>query len=202
MRPSTKKSHRESGVTASDRRLASTLRSNGRMKPAFVAPAARFASTASIASAVAIGGLLVGLVACTKPALRAADPDSLHSATLIEACALGVPGTSVRAEQRGEGIAVTFATRPSKVEELRVRVRDQAHAHGPNRHQGLGHLGDHQGARDHGLRLWALPAATTSVEETASGAILIVTAVDPNRRAELSDGVKARVAHLADNGCF
>jgi hypothetical protein len=146
--------------------------------------------------------VLVVLAGCTSPAMRWADPGSLQSATLVEACPLGVPGTRLRAGETGDGIEVLFTTRASNVEELRLRVRDQGRVHGPERHRGRGHFGEHGGARDHGLRLWALPPIRTSVEDIAGGAKLVIAPVDPAHRDDVRRAVSERVGSIAAADCF
>lgn len=145
---------------------------------------------------------LVVLTGCTSVTLRGADPGSLRSATLVEACPVGVPGTRLLAYETTESVILFFATRTANVEQLRLRVRDQARVNGPGRKQGRGHFGDHKGARNHGLRLWTMPPVRTTVEDTASGAKLEIVAVDPAHRTQVRDAVVARVAEIESADCF
>lgn len=149
-----------------------------------------------------VAAAALALAGCTSLAMRGADPSALESATLVEACALGVPGTRTAVQRTAAGATVSFSTRPSHVDELRLRVRDQAKVNGPERHRGRGHMGEHKGARDHGLRLWALPPVRTTVEDTASGANLVVAAADPARAEEVGAAIVSRVKHIEGAGCF
>lgn len=165
---------------------------------------------ASLANArlgrIAFGGLILAVAGCTSLAMKGADPSALRSATLAEACPLGVSGTRVQVVRPSaaarDGVSVVFSTRPPNVAEIRERARDQAKVNGPNRHLGRGHLGEHQGARDHGLRLWALPPVRTAVTDTPNGAELSVVAIDPARADEVVDAITARAAKLGSTDCY
>ncbi len=142
------------------------------------------------------------LFGCGGLATGAADRGSLVSATLVEACPLGVPWTRLDKRVTDRGIDVIFTSvEPSRVPELRERVRDQAHAYGPHRHAGPGHEGTHEGPRDHGLRLWSMGDIVTEVDDTAAGATIAIAPVDPARRDELRKLVAERVNELASSGC-
>ena len=154
----------------------------------------------SLTKLVARVGLVL-LTGCTSLALAGGDPTSLRSATLVEACPLGVPGTRLQVAEAKSGIHVFFTTRMSNVDEVRLRARDQARVNGPDRHLGRGHLGDHKGARNHGLRLWTLGKVTTEVVDTPSGARLTILAADPARRDEVRAAVTRRVAEIEAAGC-
>ncbi len=144
---------------------------------------------------------LVVLTGCTSLALAGGDPTSIHSATLVEACPLGVPGTRLQVAEAKDGIHVFFTTRMSNVEEIRLRARDQARVNGPDRHVGRGHFGEHKGARNHGLRLWTLGKVTTEVVDTPNGARLTVVPADPARRDEVRAAIIRRVAQIEAAGC-
>ncbi|MBX3232562.1 MAG: hypothetical protein KIT84_16425 [Labilithrix sp.] len=146
--------------------------------------------------------LLLGVSGCARYALGGADPDALQSASVVEWCPLGVPGTRMHVSDTQDGVAVHFSTRASNVEDLRLRVHDQARVNGADRHRGRGHFGDHQGARNHGLRLWALPPTRANVEDTPTGAALALAPLDPTRRSELRDAVAKRVAEIERAGCL
>jgi len=145
--------------------------------------------------------VLVVLTGCTSLALSGADQTSLHSATLVEACPLGVPGTRLNVAEAKDGIHVFFTTRMSNVDEVRLRARDQAKSNGPNRHAGRGHFGEHKGARNHGLRLWTLGKMKTEVIDTPSGARLTIIPADPARREDVRAAVTRRVAEIEAAGC-
>jgi hypothetical protein len=149
---------------------------------------------------VAVFGTL--LPACESLSFAAADRASLKSATLVDACPLGVPWTRIELADTSDGITLDFATSfPPNVDELRRRVRDQAHAYGPNHHLGEGHDGEHGGPRDHGLRLWEMGPVQTDVSDTPAGAKLFVTPVDPAQRDGLRERVRQRVNHLQAADC-
>jgi hypothetical protein len=149
------------------------------------------------------------LTGCTSLAMGGADTTSLRSATLVEACPLGVPSTRLQVADAPDGVYVLLATRMSNVDEIRLRARDQARAYGPDRHLGRGHFGEHKGPRNHGLRLWTLGPIKTSVENTPSGARLLIVPVDPKdrervdpgRRDEIRAAVIRRVAEIEASGC-
>lgn len=145
--------------------------------------------------------LLLG--ACTSLFMGSrADDTELTSAQLTtKACPLGVPSTRVRIGDTPDGVALTFTTTMSGVEELRRRVHDQSKASGPNRHVGAGHEGRHGGYHDHGLQLWAMGELRTAVEDTPNGAKLTIVPVDARRRDEVKKLVIERVAHLESRGC-
>ncbi len=145
--------------------------------------------------------LLVLVTGCSSFTLAAADKSKVVSATLVEACPLGVPWTRVRVADASDGIAVEFTSIPSKAAELQQRVRSQALVHGPNRHMGPGHGGEHGGPRDHGLQLWRLGDLGTQVEDTPNGATLVVTPADAARRADVRQYLVNRVAHLEKADC-
>jgi hypothetical protein len=144
---------------------------------------------------------LVVLTGCTSLALAGGDPTSLRSATLVEACPLGVPGTRLQVAEAKDGIYVFFTTRMSSVDDIRLRARDQAKVNGPDRHLGRGHFGEHKGARNHGLRLWALGKVATEVVDTPSGARMSIIPADPARRDEVRAAVTRRVAEIESAGC-
>jgi hypothetical protein len=144
---------------------------------------------------------LVVLTGCTSLALGGAEPTSLHSATIVAACPLGVPSTRLQVAEAKDGIHVFFTTRMSNVDDLRARVRDQAKVNGPDRHHGRGHFGEHEGAKNHGLRLWMLGPVTTTVEDTPAGARLTVIPADPARRDEVRNALIRRVAEIEAAGC-
>lgn len=145
------------------------------------------------------------LSGCASFTMAAADRSTVESATLVEACPLGVPWTRVAIADTAEGVSIDFASDPSRVTEVRQRVRDQALVHGPGSHRGPGHAGTHGGAhggpRDHGLQLWKLGELVTAVSDTPKGAALVVTPVEPARRAEVREFLATRVAHLQSAGC-
>src|SRR5687767_1838586 len=97
--------------------------------------------------------LLLG--GCHALSTREPTPAERESAAILKACPLGVPSTHVRTADRPEGTEVTFSTSMPEVNNLRLRVRDQAKANGPKRHSGAGHDGRHGGYHDHGLQLWS-----------------------------------------------
>lgn len=146
--------------------------------------------------------LIVFVVGCAALDLGAAEPTALRSATLAEACPLGVRGTRLQIGDTPNGVVVLFATRPSNVGELRRRVRDQAQVHGPGDHEGGGHLDEHEGARDHGLKLWQLPPVRTDVEDTPTGARLVVVPLDPARRDAVRVHLVNRAARIRKPGCL
>jgi hypothetical protein len=147
-----------------------------------------------------VAGLALG--ACHALALGGADPSALKAATLVEACPLGVPGARVQKVDTAEGADVYFTAPERNREELRRRVRAQARASGPDRHQGEGHDGEHHGPRDHGLRLWSMGPVATGVEDTGAGAKLAVSPVDPSQRDALRERLGQRVAHLEAADCL
>jgi hypothetical protein len=151
----------------------------------------------------AAGSLALALLGagCTALAIRGADPAALQSGTLIDACPLGVRGTRASVVDVPEGIAVTFVTQPPNVDELRLRVRDQARVNGPDRRRGRGHFGEHQGPRTHGLRLWTVGPLGTSVEDVSRGARLTVRA-EPADVVAIRRAIVERVARIESAGCF
>jgi hypothetical protein len=162
-----------------------------------------------ILTRIALCSVVALVSGCTSFAMKGADPEALQSKTLAERCPLGVPGTRIRADETPGGMDVHFVTRPANVEELRLRVRDQGTVNGPERHRGRGHFGEHHGARDHGLRLWALPhPIRTNVVDTAHGAKLEINATDSDNseRRRLDDDVRRaireRVAQIESANCF
>jgi hypothetical protein len=154
------------------------------------------ASVAGVASVASVAG-------CRQLATGGADRSSLVSRSLVEACPLGVPDTHIRVVDTKDGMDLFFSTPQRNVDELRARVHDQARVNGPGRHRGAGHFGEHEGARDHGLRLWSMgeDIVVASVEDTSEGARLGLVVADSSRRADVRDRVVRRVSHLESRAC-
>ncbi len=148
-----------------------------------------------------VGSGAASSAACASFPLGVADHSAIHANTVVEICPLGVPWTQIGTRPTAGGIAVTLATTPERVAELRRRARQQARASGIKRHLGDGHGGQHRGRRAHGLQLWALGAITTNVEDTQGGATLEVAPVDPAREQEIRERVERRVATLRAAKC-
>jgi len=118
------------------------------------------------------------------------------------ACPLGIRETLVTAVDAPGGVDVTFTSdSSSRVDEIRVRARDAAMAHGPGSHTGLGHDGEHLQGHGHGLKLSEAPRANVSVEDIDSGTRLRLVAVDPAARDALRARIHQRVEELRATPC-
>jgi hypothetical protein len=136
--------------------------------------------------------------ACVTPS---ANPPT-SSASLLHACPFGVEDTRIGVTDTENGFALLFTTaRPSNVDELRERVRDQARANGPGRHAGKGHRGRHSGEHDHGLRLWKVGGVRVTVDDIPAGARLTIVPEDPGERQTVLRTVIRRVVELEVKGC-
>ena len=139
------------------------------------------------------------LVACGASSSTASTPEP---PSLRTACPLGVADTRIRVDETEYGLDLLFTTaRPSLVDELRMRVRDQTTPNGPGRHAGHGHDGEHSSGHDHGLRLWAVGDVRTAVTDMPAGARISIVALDPQRKREVRETVVKRVARLEAKGC-
>jgi len=110
-------------------------------------------------------------------------------------CPLGMPNTRVQVADTPGGVALTFTT-PSKVGELRLRVRNAAALHGPGAHGGVGHEGRHDGDQGHGLKLTQMPVGYAAVEDVDGGARLALDAVDPTQLDDLRGRIRARLDEI------
>jgi len=170
------------------------------------APRASSAARGGMDDAVSGGmlrrGLSLLLVTLSGCAATAPPPSpTVYSATAVEACPVGVPGTRIQLAETAESTHVFLQTWPSNVDELRLRVRAQAERHGPGAHHGPGHLGTHEGPRTHGLRLWSLGPTRVTVEDIPGGARLVVQAADPARREEVRIALRRRIAVIDASRC-
>jgi len=178
----------------------------GNWKGGFFSMRALNETVAVLLSLSLLGGANVG---CSSFAMGAADRNALKSGSLVESCPLGVPWTRIAMlaadADRPNEIALDFTTSfPANVEELRRRVRDQGHAYGPNQHRGVGHDGgEHNGPRDHGLRLFTLaqPFDTQTTDIAGGARLLIVISGDSARHNDMRRRIGERVEHLQSAGC-
>ncbi len=151
---------------------------------------------------VALACAVAGCDGNTTVTTAAQGKGTVVGKPLVVACPLGVAGTRIRVDDTTNGVDLSFSTsNANAVADLRQRIRQQTERHGPERREGLGHGGRHGYAHGHGLRLWAMPPASTTIEETPAGARLVLTSDEPARRDELREAVIRRVARLEAQGC-
>ena len=121
-------------------------------------------------------------------------------------CPMAVPGTQVSAADTATGEALTFSTTsPDQVAELRTRVHAMADMH--NQHHGAG--GMHQGMHEHGgmmgggamANMPMPPPSTATIENTDSGARLVLTPTDPAQMAQLQSAVRGHADMMQKGGC-
>ena len=127
-------------------------------------------------------------------------------------CPMAVPGTQVSASDTSTGETVTFSTTsPDQVADLRSRVNAMADMH--NRHHASGDMGGMHGGM-HGQggttgtgqggevgHMPMPPPSTTSVEDTDTGARLVVTPKDPAQLAQLQSAVRAHAEMMQQGHC-
>jgi hypothetical protein len=129
-------------------------------------------------------------------------------------CPMAVPGTQVSTSDTSTGEVVTFSTTsPDQVADLRSRVRAMADMH--NQHHGPGDMSGMQGGM-HGQggmmgsgagqggetgHMPMPPPSTTSVEDTDTGARLVVTPKDPAQLAQLQSAVRAHAGMMQPGHC-
>jgi hypothetical protein len=118
------------------------------------------------------------------------------------ACPLGIREAVVIASDVPGGVDVIFTSdSSSRVDEIRIRVRDVAMSHGPSSHAGLGHDGEHRQNHGHGLKLSEAPRADVLVEDVESGTRLRLVAVDPGARDALRARIHQRIEELRTTPC-
>ncbi len=115
-------------------------------------------------------------------------------------CALGVPGASVVAEDTPDGIALSFRSKGNAAE-MRERADGAAAQHGPGRHLGRGHDGEHEEWGDHGLQMTQMPAARSVAEDIEGGARIRFVAADPADTAALRIRLRERADAMTGLPC-
>ena len=126
-----------------------------------------------------LAALSVSVAGCSRP-----STPSLTQAELPRGCALGVPGSTVVAEDIPDGIALVF-TSNDRPDEMRERANDAAAQHGPGARMGRGHEGRHGQGADHGLQMIQGPAARSAAEDVEGGARIRFVASDPGETEAL-----------------
>lgn len=127
-------------------------------------------------------------------------PPSLTQADAPRGCALGVPGSTVVAEDTADGIALGFTSK-EKPEEMRARANDAAAQHGPGQRVGMGHDGHHGHGGDHGLQLLQAPAAKSAAEDIDGGARIRFVPADPAEKDLLRAKLRDRATAMNAQSC-
>jgi hypothetical protein len=125
---------------------------------------------------------------------------SLTYAEIPLGCALGLPGSSVVAEDIEDGIALVFTSR-DRPEEMRERARDAAAQHGPYARMGRSHEGRHAQGTNHGLQMSQGPVARTVTEDVEGGARIQLVAVDPAEAEALRARLRKQAVALNAMKC-
>ena len=123
-------------------------------------------------------------------------------------CPMTVPGTQVSATDTATGEALAFSTTsPDQVSELRSRVRAMADMHnqhhsGDTGSMGQGGMGEGQGTGMGGdtSGMHMPPPSTATVEDTDTGARLVVTPKDPTQLTQLQSTVRSHAEMMQQQG--
>jgi hypothetical protein len=106
-------------------------------------------------------------------------------------CPLKVEGVTVQAQEPDGAVALAFSAGAEQLDELQTRVGKLAEMH--NGHQG------HPGMKG-GMHA-DMPKATASVEQTDTGAVLVITPADPKDLDALRTLVKKQAEHMKMGHC-
>lgn len=153
-----------------------------------------------------------GVSDTTSDQASSGETRGMGSAMMAEMCPAAVPGTQVVPSDTGSGEALTFSTTSrDQVSELRRRVHAMAdmhnnhHASGaPGGMDGHGHGGSMMGGGmgSGGEMHHAMPPpSTAAVEDTDSGARLVLTPKDPAQLAQLRSAVRSHAEMMRQGRC-
>lgn len=156
-----------------------------------------------LAAACAHSGGSGDTTAAARPAPATAASRQAPTASGMPMCPTDVEGTQVTAADTPSGETVTFTTAPERAAELRTRVHAMADMH--NRHHATGATDAHagmQGAEGGGMHHGAMmpPPSRATVEDTDTGARIVVTPNDPADLAKLQATVREHAQHMQE-GC-
>jgi hypothetical protein len=158
-----------------------------------------------------------------RPMARTPAPGGMASV-----CPMSVPGTQVSAEDTATGEALTFTTTPEQAAALREKVHAMADLH--NRHHagaaagqggmgggtgsmdrlgGMDRMGDMGGMAEGGTGTGGMmgggmqrpPPARAEVEDSPSGARLLLTPLDPADADALRSTVRMHAEEMQQHGC-
>jgi hypothetical protein len=127
-------------------------------------------------------------------------------------CPAAVAGTAITSADGADGMAMTF-TNPRNAEEVRKRVHAMADRMNERSDAGGGLPGMMgAGGRDSGMPMemmmggpmmgGSMPAMQARVEDTASGATLVMTPADPSKAQAMRDGMQQHARMMSDpRGC-
>jgi hypothetical protein len=139
---------------------------------------------------IALALAAAAFVACTE--VPPAKSASILQAQPNTTCPLGVAGARVVVDDAEGGVVMTFSAGNDKVEDLRMRTRDQAGQHGPGQKVGPGHEGRHGMGGDHGLKVMQLPPATITQQDIEGGSKLFLVPADKADLEKLRAKVRER----------
>ena len=158
-----------------------------------------------LAAACAHSGGSGDTTAAARPAPASATAASRQAPTTsgMPMCPTDVEGTQVTAADTPTGETVTFTTAPERAAELRTRVHAMADMH--NRHHATGTTDARdgmQGAGGGGMHggMMMPPPSRATVEDTDTGARIVVTPNDPADLAKLQATVREHAQHMQE-GC-
>ncbi len=172
-----------------------------------------------ISGAVALVGVGCSHDAASQPTASAPPPPAgarapggMDAERLAAMCPMAVPGAHVSAADVSTGEALTFSTTsPDQVADLRSRVHAMADMH--NRHHASGDMSGMQGGMHGGMmgtgtdsgggmgHMPMPPPSTASVEDTDTGARLVVTPKDPAQLAQLQSAVRGHADMMQQGHC-
>ena len=174
-----------------------------------------------ISGAVALLGVGCSHGAASQPTASAPPPPAATQAPggmdadrMAAMCPMAVPGAQVSAADVSTGETLTFSTTsPDQVADLRSRVHAMADMH--NRHHASGEMSGMQGGMHGGMmgtgtgtdsgggmgHMPMPPPSTASVEDTDTGARLVVTPKDPAQLAQLQSAVRAHADMMQQGHC-
>ena len=146
-----------------------------------------------------------------QPAPTQEQAQGAMASRMAAMCPMTVPGTQVSAADTETGEALAFSTSsPDQVSELRTRVHAMADMHN-QRHSGdtgaagatgQGGMGAEQGTGMGGdtSGMHMPPPSTATVEDTDTGARLVVTPKDPTQLAQLQSTVRSHAEMMQQQG--
>lgn len=138
------------------------------------------------------------MAACAEaPPPQPGPPATLATTNVRETCPLGVQNAHVRYDDTSTGATLVFDTTPERLDELRRRVQRASELHGPGKHTGEGHDGQHGlGRGQHGLQTGNLPPSHAAFANTEDGARLTFTPDRPEDLTALRNALRYRVERM------
>ncbi|WP_342375603.1 hypothetical protein NVS55_30520 [Myxococcus stipitatus] len=138
-------------------------------------------------------------------------------------CPMSIPGTTAKAEDTPEGVALTLSTpEPTQVSELQQRSRRMLHEQATATQQrasnatpmeeaeredlGVGQLEEQDGLDETGMGGSGMAGAPTmpasaSVQDTPDGVVIVYSALDPQKQKQLSSEIHSAAEQMKPGKC-